>query len=274
VRLHEGWSYTREAPFAEYVAEVFKLKATSRGAVRSFAKLLLNGSYGKAGQHPERENLLVFPTEDDGAAFIASKPPDTVRVMDEGGDMRFLACTVYRWPKQTHYALAGAVTAKSRILLHQALARAVRPAYCDTDSVHAARGSLRSLASMMGDTLGKLKVECADMTARFYSAKLYELHPKTGAAVYASKGFPVDADTFRRVVRGETIATDRPRLVKRQMRKGGATAVDATVRSWAGRSMKRHPFPDGSTRPWTVSELERDQHLEARSPLAPKRKSR
>jgi len=266
VRPLEGIAYETAAPFADYVGKLYRVKSEAKGALRTFAKLLLNGSYGKFAMKPERENLRIFSTVEEAREFYMRQPDDTVRMLS-GTDERFLAVMTERWSRRTHYALAGAITAHSRMLLHNFLTRAIRPAYCDTDSVHAARGSLKTLKNALGDGLGQLKTEISDMTAKYYAPKIYVLHPKGADPHYASKGFPVSAADFKRVVAGESVEFAKMRLVKRQLRMGGEPGRDNQTRRWAGRSMKRHPFPDGSTRPWTVAELLADKHLSAISPL-------
>jgi hypothetical protein len=265
VEPFEAVAFEVEQPFAEYVAELYRLKSQAKGAVRTFAKLLLNGSYGKFAQKPERENLRVFASGADAEAFAFGLPPNRVRFLSLE-DKRFVSEAVERWSRTTHYALAGAITAHSRILLHDALARAPGLAYCDTDSVHAAVDSMVVLRKLLGDKLGQLKVEQASMAATYYAPKVYELHPDGGEPHFASKGFPVNERDFRKMVRGEPVRVERMRLVKRQLRKGGAPARDVDVKRWSGRSMKRAPLADGSTRPWTVDELRTLVHEEAKSP--------
>ena len=265
-KFHGGVCYKAAKPFDAVIASLYEIKKNATGAKREFAKLLLNGSYGKFGQKPERENLRIFPTKAAAMEFALGAPSNTVRFLSDN-DERFLGVAVERWAKRTHFALAGAVTANSRVLLHQFLSKAIRPAYCDTDSVHAATESLKTLAPF-GNELGQLKVEIEAMRANYYAPKIYELIPiGTGKVHFASKGFPVGADAFRKVVNGEKVETERMRLAKTQLRAGGIPARVKTHRAWTGRSMKRKPFPDGSTAPWNAEEIARGIHLKAMSPL-------
>ncbi len=142
--------------------------------------------------------------------------------------------------------------------------------------------------------LGDLKYELKNYTAVFYSPKLYELHPKADEAqyfrpfdpktdrykpVYASKGFPVDADAFRRIVKGELVGNPKGRmqLLKTQLRKDLGVkhlSESDTAKQWSGHSNKRMVIPgdsEGDTRPWHVRELFEGVHERQMSPLSPRR---
>lgn len=281
VKAHQAIGYTAEAPFEEFVNTLYETKSKSTGAKKTFTKFLLNGCYGKFGQRPERENLRVFAEETEAFLWAVEKAPNTVRPLSRF-DERFWSEATERWPKRTHYALAANVTAHSRILLHKGMLKATRLAYVDTDSLHC-----ESYAGETSAALGALKTEVKKMKAKFYAPKLYELHAETaefthkrkdGTKVktrhhFASKGFPVTAKDFRRAVKsGEDgsslrVRVERMRLAKSQLRRGGEAARDTFYKRWAGLSMKRCPFPDGSTEAWSVQDLLSGMHLKARSPL-------
>lgn len=282
VKAHSAVAYTARKPFEEFVTTIYDARRKSTGAKKTFLKFLLNGCYGKFGQKPERENLRVFEDEVQALTWACSKPMETVRALSRV-DERFWSEATEKWPKRTHYALAGAVTAHSRILLHKAMMRTVGLAYVDTDSVH----GYAYLGENIGGGLGQLKVEVKKMRAKYYAPKLYELHATTaefsqrlkggGSRAtrhhYASKGFPVTARDFRKAVRSGDdgsnirVKVQGMRLAKRMLKRGGEAAWDTHYKRWAGLSMKRKPFEDGSTEPWDVRELLQNKHLEAKSPL-------
>lgn len=282
VKPLEAVAFTVEQPFIEYVEELFQRKAMSQGAERELMKLLLNGSYGKFAQRPERENLVVYSTEEEAEEFALKARENTVRFLSRS-DLRFISVAVERWGKRTHYALAGAITAHSRILLHRFLRRAERLAYCDTDSIHAAQQSDLPVDSL----LGGLKLELKKMKARYWAPKIYEIHhPRPycegddgedcGGDHFACKGFPVTAAAFANVVAGKEVRRERFRLAKGQMKARGQPGLDVQIRRWMGGSTKRRALDDGSTVPWTVEELKAGKHSAldaegfplARSPIA------
>lgn len=267
-RLYGGVQYDAGQPFQEFVDTLYEGKRTSKGAKRTVFKLLLNSAYGKFGQQPERENLKVFASDTDAAAFILKSKVNTVRELSEF-DPRFLAVTIERWAKHAHFALAGAITAHSRILLHKYLMQAKGLAYCDTDSVHCDEAT----KFPTGDKLGEMKIEIPRMRATFYAPKLYKLEPLEGDTIFASKGFELDRKDFLRAgklfddaVTGQRCERESMTLVKTQLRNGGKASRRQAHRAWSGRSMKRKPFDDGSTRPWRMTELAEKRHLTAMSP--------
>lgn len=301
-KLLEAVSYTVQQPFKQFVETVFADKQTATGARREFDKLVLNGCYGKFAQKPENTRLMMFDSAEEGIKWAranAAKEPTPLN-----GSRTAWSVKTYRWPAQTHYALASFITAYSRILLHKHLTHAARwskaLSYCDTDSVHAAQTV--DWSSKLNTELGGLKVELERYRARFYAPKLYELHPVstrpamtltaeaqyyrephaldryevTPASHFASKGFPVNAEAFQRIVNGERVGNPKGRmqLVKTQVRKGGGVkhlSEDETAKQWSGRSNKRRALQGsetGDTEPWHVSDIYEGTHLDQLSPAA------
>lgn len=290
--LHEAVSYTSEQPFESFIQTVFTEKQISIGARREFCKLVLNGCYGKFAQKPENTRLLMFDSAEQGLKWArehANKQPEPLSASNTAWSFK-----TFRWPKQTHYALASFITGYSRILLHKHLIHAgTGLSYCDTDSVHGSR--LTDWRPFINDKLGGLKLELEQYIARFYAPKLYELHPRADNADasqymrpvnkgdhnahYASKGFPVDAESFRRIVEGERVGNKlgRMQLLKTQLRKDSGVrhlGEDETRKQWSGRSNKRFAIPNsptGDTKPWHVRELHEGAHEQQQSPIAPVR---
>jgi len=297
VRFHDAINYTVAQPFDSFVNRIFKVKQTATGALREFTKLILNGCYGKFAQRPETSKLQVFATAEEGWEWALKNEKQKPTPIN-GSDTAF-EVKVRRWPKHTHYALASFITAYSRILLHKHLTgRTTRNgagytqglSYCDTDSVHCSPSAdLRT-----GDELGDLKVELDEYRARFYAPKLYmlskladgsaehfvpeEFGPSGKAkvqTVYASKGFPVSADAFARIVQGERVGNPKGRmqLVKTMLKKDARVkhlSESETAKQWRGQSVKRFAIPghpEGDTEPWDVRELHEGLHEKQNSPL-------
>lgn len=269
-----GLRFDVKKPFAQFITDAFHLKETAKGATRQFAKLVLNGSYGKAAEKPEKEKLYVFADEESAAQNLveATEKGQKVTVLSKR-TLRFQLQEVFHWPKHTNFAMASYITARSRILLHQHLLRAGKGlAYCDTDSIHAPK--TRALDAQVNSKLGGLKVEVKRLTAEYFAPKLYRLkNLDTGETMLASKGFPVDSKSFEKMIRGEKVFRDSMVKVKGQLRRHDnrftrLEGESATFRSWGGRSAKRCPLLGGGTRPWTIEEIRDGKHIEARSPLA------
>jgi len=291
VRFHDAVNYTVAQPFDSFVNRIFKVKQTATGALREFTKLILNGCYGKFAQRPETSKLQVFASAEEGWKWALEHDQQKPAPINDSATA--WEVKVRRWPKHTHYALASFITAYSRILLHKKLTNAYTEglAYCDTDSVHCATTSRLDTS----DALGGLKVELDEYRARFYAPKLYMLHKSEGDAehfspkefasthgksqtVYASKGFPVSADAFHRIVAGERVGNPKGRmqLVKTQLKKNAPvrhlTELE-TAKQWRGQSVKRFAIPghpEGDTEPWDVRELHEGLHEKQFSPLRKK----
>lgn len=273
VQVHGGVIYTRERPFADFVERVYREKAVAKGARRQFCKLLLNGAYGKFGERPERTDLRVFPTRGDMLAYAWEHALTPV------GE-RCGTTERFEYPRHTNYALAAYVTAYSRILLHRALSAADRPAYCDTDSVHAARGSLPQ--EFVGEGLGQLKLELESCRGEYYAPKIYRIVDAAGKRHYATKGFSIKCDAcragkapctcddnFRAVISGEGLLKTRIQQLKTQLKRGKGVQALQERKRWKGKSTKRCADAAGNTRPWAVAELRRLAYRSATSPLAP-----
>lgn len=264
LKVHSAVIYRARKPFETFVSAFYRLKSEAQGGARAFYKLVLNGAYGKFGQKPERENVIIFGSDDDALAYLDKAASDTTRVLSRN-TMRFIAKSEFRWPKQTHYALAAAITAESRISLHRYLCAARNLSYCDTDSIHG-KGDFST-----SNVLGGLKLELKDIEARYYAPKMYELHPKEGEAHYASKGFHVDAETFALAISGRQVKRENFRLLKSQLRDDNHPRRVSQARAWSGLSMKRRALYDtidGETVPWTVDDLRNEKHRENVSPTA------
>ena len=264
-------AYLPRKPYAGIISKVYALKATSTGAVRQFCKTVLNGGYGKHGQAPERQTLKCFGTEEEALHYLHRQTPGSCANIST--DRRFLVQDTFRWPKHSHFAAASYITAYSRILLHKAMMKTEGLAYVDTDATH---GRALREGIPIGNGLGEFKVEIANYRGKFYAPKIYHLTEADGKEHFAAKGFtvhhakkgdPVDADVFRRLISREIIERKILRGLKGQIRHGNSPERIENPKVWAGKSVKRRPFPDGGTFPWAVDDLLAGRHLEALCPI-------
>jgi hypothetical protein len=276
VQPHDAILYKAASPFLDFVEDLYQVKSTAKGALRSFAKYCLNGCYGKFGQKPEKLDYVLFPDAYSASVF---KLNNLGKCSQIGNDPTAVAVSKQVWNDHTHFAVAAYITAHARIKLHRAMVASNGLTYVDSDSIHAE--SLSLPASEFGNELGQWKTEIERMRGEYFAPKVYRL--KESVAVgrhidkvvykdsekghYASKGFPVDAASFQRLVARQSVEIERMRLFKSQVRSGGtdfARVKDSKV--WHGISGKRRAFPDGSTEPWSVADLERKAHMRQLSP--------
>jgi hypothetical protein len=157
-----------------------------------------------------------------------------------------------------HVPISAHITSLSRKILYDGLDQCGDIYYCDTDSI-VCGNDLKT-----GKGLGELKLEHKVASAEFHSPKVYRLtDAETGEVITKAKGFSLgrreDAiERMARLLRGETIEITRMMRVREMMRKGILDPMEIMVRKrLEGRDCpKRYVYPDGSTRPWSIDELE------------------
>lgn len=302
VRVKEAHIFNWNTPLKEFVAHVYETKATAKKAgkiaLANFAKDVLNAGYGKFGENPEHETLVVFGTEEEAidycvenASKVKTRNGDSgVRIIWEE-DRRFVSVVNVSWSKHAHYAIAAFITSRARLNLHRYLVQSRNPAYCDSDSIHC-----QSWDGETSTKLGDLKLEREKVIGEYFAPKIYRLvstvkHAKLNkrckeccpkgkkhfpcGVKLACKGFPIGIEEFEQVISGEQVKTSRMRLLKSQMGKQAIKEHTTTqvqrlevIKRWAGRSAKRKPSLDGSTRPWEVKELLDEEHEGVQSPIA------
>ena len=295
VDVRQAHTYSSGFPFRSYVEEWFDLKRNSTGARREFAKKMLNGSYGKFAEKPDRERLWFVPNPLEAIHLADSEPG--LRALDPELDPRILAQSYERYAAHAHYAIGAYVTAHSRIRLHRFALMARGLAYSDTDSL-----DCEAFEGETGEELGQLKLELSGFHGRYYGPKLYSLHNPDGSYVLDAEGCPKVAckgflkgsgEAFEAILASAAtfqalLASGVPKSLAKEGARGAGQSMVRTrllrtqlnpkedhnevlrrraYKSWTGLSKKRKPFPDGSTRPWTVQELLSGKHLSARSPL-------
>ncbi len=217
--------------FSDYVKffNEEKIKATEKGdkAWRGIVKLFLNSLYGKFGQ------LLVERRELEGAEhagisrLTGKQYPSGFRWIEtswfgrrfyevKGGETKF-SCA----------AVAGAVTANARMLLHHYinLAGIENTYYTDTDSLIVSQTGFNKLAHVMHETrLGALALEGVEVSIQIYGSKAYRFGWNR-----VNKGVPITApeienglfeyDQFMGFVTWLNHGADTPPKVTRSTRK-------------------------------------------------------
>jgi hypothetical protein len=295
IKFHEGVlsaQYTH--PFGDFIDKFYKMKTASKGAMRNFVKLILNGAYGKFAEKPEKSEIVGF--NDIGDALLASLA-DKFFEDDDGpsgeyftpfsplSDPRLLIKHTYNWPKQTNYVLASYITALPRIRIARMLRNAVAPTYCDTDSVHCSDFPTHENLPIHDSDLGALKLEHRDVRAIYYAPKVYSF-TLDGVNFVKSKGFGVgekhkddkgthreglmriDSETLEALSGGDLLRLKRMELGKTLLKQRTPVVRRIEVyKRWRGFSVKRAiTDAKGNTRPWSFKELEAKAHFEQESP--------
>jgi hypothetical protein len=118
------------------------------------------------------------------------------------------------WRKPTeqkrynNIATGASITGAARAYLLQGLKHAIRPVYCDTDSI-----LCESLSGVPIDPvqLGAWKCECACTRAIVVGKKLYALFDADGNCIkQANKGSKLTANEIERIAQGETVTWRNP----------------------------------------------------------------
>ena len=209
--------------FAEYVEKLYNLRMKDRsGPLGLLCKFLLNSLYGKFGQHPIREQLVII-----------NEFQDLWDLIEEGASVTEINDNVYSLEKESraefeHVGIAGTVTSAARAALYRGVldAGADRVIYCDTDSVHTT-GDLPD--DLMGDSLGEYKLEFTGEGV-YCGKKLYALRSPTQGEKIRSKGVSLGGrngaslcfDDLRRVAEGSSIVCEFQRpSTPREVFRGG-----------------------------------------------------
>ena len=154
----------------EFYAEKARCKLEGDDANEMFAKFLLNSGYGKFGTNP-RDFYDWYINHDIG---------DDARLIKEGYALEAEFETFELWARPTaqsgrgYYdvSIAASITSASRSLLLRGIKDAIRPVYCDTDSIICRdfRGTVNS------QILGAWKLEKEGPAVVIAGKKLYALY--------------------------------------------------------------------------------------------------
>jgi hypothetical protein len=214
--------------FDEYVNHFFALKkaAPKNSAEREFAKLLLNGLYGKFACNPSE--------------YCKYK----IRKMGDQAPEGWTECSrawpwsFYSRPLEDHeqffldLSTGAGITGFARAKLYSQLVSLGGPNfwaspamfYCDTDCIH----TTQELSREIGKELGNWESEFEAVEAAYAGKKLYSLVDAKGEAKNRSKGVRLDKEQIFRVARGEKLIwqKDAPTLNVR----AGARFLEREVR--------------------------------------------
>lgn len=175
VQCGAGYYYPENAPiFDEFVNFFFgkrmEAQAVSDGARNTFYKLVLNNLYGKFGQRDEVESLKALSRAQADEALENGIEINEFYNIDDSN--AFYSVKQEKKCYTSFPAIACMITASARIVLNRILESCENPLYCDTDSIHCQDVLAPKL---LGDELGKLKVEFFGQPARYGGKKSYEI---------------------------------------------------------------------------------------------------
>ena len=213
--------------FSAFVDKFYKLKAEApKGSHdRLFAKLILNGAYGKTGANPEHYARQLVISEDEKGGYLLEGWRD-------GGTLG-KNCFVDRpleeeEKRYIHVGVAASITGYVRAFLWRAIcevrASGGKVLYCDTDSIFVQNAALKT-----GEKLGDWTLDADCVSGGIAGKKLYAIKQTNGEWKTSCKGARLSAFEIMRVVHGKTIEwkNNAPtysisrgvRMMKRKIRK-------------------------------------------------------
>ena len=222
VKLIEAFVPRETIQFAEFVDTWNEEKMTcgNQGdkTGREFAKLIMNSSYGKTAQNPD--NYFDFHLQRIGDE-MPDEPYEIYSSIAGGAKI---------WRKKaeskSYYdvAIAASITGAARSVLLRAIHSAIRPVYCDTDSLICESLSLDLDASR----LGAWKFEGDGDSLAIAGKKTYCLRNGRETVKLASKGARLTAAQIFDICGGKRIEwfndaptfslSDKPKFVKRNLK--------------------------------------------------------
>ena len=203
-KIIETVSFREVQTFENFVDHFYnarlKAKADDNVFLALFYKLILNSSYGKFAQSPDNfKDSIILPWGE-----VAPAP----------FEIEFTHGEYAIWSKpslqKTYFnvATAASITGGARANLLFGLSNAVRPLYCDTDSIYC-----EDFTGELDDKkLGKWKLEFEGTSIAIAGKKLYAVmgQDETGNTVClkkASKGTRLNPLAIYMIARGDTVET-------------------------------------------------------------------
>lgn len=234
IDVDEGYEFLDTARvFQRFVSRLYQLRLDNPDTPLSLlCKYLMNSLYGKWGQNPIREKIIVCESIDELVSLIDENGAIVRPINDDLGIMSLEQETTVNFE---HVGIAGTITSYARSVLYDGLlAAGDRLIYCDTDSVHLDGPFDRRL---VGAKLGEYKKEF-EGEGVYCGKKLYALRDSKGREKVRAKGVSVGGrngaglgfDDLYRVSQGEAIRAEfsRPPTPKEVF--AGKTACKFTPR--------------------------------------------
>lgn len=261
-KVHEVYLFEPFDDFKAYAEQIYALRAASTTDFRKLVlKYLLNSLYGKAAESTHKQEMLVNPDEIDRSTMQMLQPG--VWLADKEAKIA-----------HRHVIVASVITAIARRTLYDFAKECYRqgnpPYYFDTDSV-----ATKATLPTDDKRLGALKLEKRMDWAEFVAPKIYRgegfelLRDGTWKAkrLTKAKGFSLGQgqaawDKLDKIIAGDRIGVQRMTRMRELYRTmvGGQYTTSPfellVIKALTFEMLsKRFHYPDGETRPWTVSEL-------------------
>lgn len=269
--VHEVIRFEPFTDLADYAKTIYAMrKATQDPFERLLYKLLMNSLYGKFAESNVKSSFVYNPNE---AMLAKLRNPVTGEIQDNATMLfpgAWLIDNTVDIPHM-HVPISAHITARSRRSLFTFMNYTGTFDYCDTDGFNT-QDKLTD-----GNELGDIKLEKVTdphqegQEMMFLAPKVYKIRGKTPDGkpleVYKAKGMSLGKTKeeqrrrFEALARGESITVTRMTRLKelygtKKQTTPEETNIQKQLRLLEG-TEKRFTYPDGSTRPWHISELEK-----------------
>jgi len=281
--IHKVITFDSFTDLGDYAQDVYEKRASSvEAGLRLVLKYLLNALYGKFGERPEKEKLLVNPTSKE----LAKYPRECRRLVAPGIYLVDVSIPV----PHEHVIISAHITAVARANLFEYLRKCISLFNCDTDGFVCGPRAEQTFPT--GTKLGELKLarevkpvyddKRGKMVGAIFPApKLYAMHTNKGFEIKA-KGFsrlknpiwsrdwteqnnesrPINYQDFCDLLEHKELPIETFSRVRSTVKNERLLPLAGVMqKTWRGTTRpKRCALPDGSTRPWEIDELTSRNH--------------
>jgi len=257
--VRQSMEFEPNTDLRAYANTLYDLRKKSSGFFKVACKYLLNSLYGKFAESEYKSSMLVNPVT----------PPESGEMLIPGV---FIVERQMPIPHM-HVPISSHITAIARRTLYDYMAMSEDVHYCDTDGFSSSDPYQRittdrkPVLEAAATELGQLKLEKIVRHGYFEQAKLYRIDGTDAATGKPlgddgakGKGFSrMTVAKFEKLIAGEELEYVRMARIKETVRSGDPTPREYTIRKRLNREniSKRFFYPDGHSRPWHVSELDR-----------------
>jgi hypothetical protein len=261
LRVYQCLHFEPFSDMAEYSRIIYQKRLDAGSPFeRIVYKYLLNCLYGKMAEGTTKRTILINPEPE-----VLARLPIENMYFPGAYFLDMIVPVDHR-----HVPISAHITALSRHLLTDSMCDAHEVHYCDTD------GFSTKTVFPESDALGALKLEKRIDHAQFIAPKVYridgsELDKKTGQwkpiTYVKAKGFSLGRNkgqairNWEIIAHGGSIQIETMRRIRENFKLGTLDPEEDVFRKGladpANRVTKRFFYPDGSSRPYDVRELDR-----------------
>lgn len=227
-RVRHAWAFNRKCNFEEFVMRFYGLRLDAKAIddkVRDILyKFCLNSSYGKFALNPRKFKQWMMTVGEVPEPLASADNPKGWSLEVQSGDIFIWSRPNPRRGGFYNVATAASITGAARANLWRNLNLAIRPIYCDTDSIicQGFKGATHE------KELGGWKLEAEGDIAAIAGKKLYAVFNSNEPIKKAAKGVGISAADIVEICRGKEILFESP--VPTFHLDGSADFIKRTVR--------------------------------------------